>query len=116
MLRCATHRFLVRATLRWLLSRPPAPSTLNPALVAPLLRGDSVVLPPVVLYAYASGLCRRAGSCRKPVAAAENSHDHGSNRRLMMPNARAVVLDQAGHMAHIDQPRGRLQAITDFLG
>jgi pimeloyl-ACP methyl ester carboxylesterase len=33
-----------------------------------------------------------------------------------MPNAHAVVLDQAGHMTHIDQPRNWLQAITNFLG
>lgn len=32
-----------------------------------------------------------------------------------MPNARAVVLDQAGHMTHIDQPEAWLQAIRDFL-
>jgi pimeloyl-ACP methyl ester carboxylesterase len=33
-----------------------------------------------------------------------------------MPNARAVVLDQAGHMTHIDQPEEWLRAVTDFLG
>jgi len=33
-----------------------------------------------------------------------------------IPNARAIVLDQAGHMAHIDQPEAWLQAITEFLG
>lgn len=32
-----------------------------------------------------------------------------------MPNARAVILDQAGHMTHIDQPEAWLQAITGFL-
>jgi pimeloyl-ACP methyl ester carboxylesterase len=32
-----------------------------------------------------------------------------------MPNARAVVLDQAGHMAHIDQSGAWLQAVTEFL-
>jgi pimeloyl-ACP methyl ester carboxylesterase len=29
--------------------------------------------------------------------------------------ARAVILDQAGHMAHIDQPKAWLAALTDFL-
>jgi pimeloyl-ACP methyl ester carboxylesterase len=33
-----------------------------------------------------------------------------------MPNARAVILDQAGHMTHIDQPEEWLKAVTDFLG
>jgi pimeloyl-ACP methyl ester carboxylesterase len=33
-----------------------------------------------------------------------------------MPNARAAVIDQAGHMAHIDQPEAWLGAITGFLG
>lgn len=32
-----------------------------------------------------------------------------------LPAARAVVLDDAGHMAHIDQPRAWLAAIRDFL-
>ncbi|MBR7839596.1 alpha/beta hydrolase [Actinospica durhamensis] len=32
-----------------------------------------------------------------------------------MPNARAVVIGQAGHMAHIDQPEEWLRAVTDFL-
>lgn len=32
-----------------------------------------------------------------------------------MANARAVILDQAGHMAHIDDPRGWLTAVTSFL-
>ena len=33
-----------------------------------------------------------------------------------MPNVRAAVIDQAGHMAHIDQPEAWLGAITGFLG
>jgi pimeloyl-ACP methyl ester carboxylesterase len=33
-----------------------------------------------------------------------------------MPNARAAVIDQAGHMTHIDQPEAWLGAITGFLG
>ena len=33
-----------------------------------------------------------------------------------MPNVRAVILDQAGHMAHIDQPEEWLRAVADFLG
>lgn len=32
-----------------------------------------------------------------------------------MPNTRAVILDQAGHMTHIDQPQAWLRAITEFL-
>ena len=32
------------------------------------------------------------------------------------PAARAVILDEAGHMAHIDQPDAWLAALTDFLG
>ncbi|WP_246024054.1 alpha/beta fold hydrolase [Nocardia yunnanensis] len=32
-----------------------------------------------------------------------------------MPNATAVVLDDAGHMAHIDQPEVWLDAIANFL-
>ncbi|MDH6136502.1 pimeloyl-ACP methyl ester carboxylesterase [Kitasatospora sp. MAA4] len=33
----------------------------------------------------------------------------------LIPSARAVVLDDAGHMAHLDQPGPWLGAITDFL-
>jgi pimeloyl-ACP methyl ester carboxylesterase len=32
-----------------------------------------------------------------------------------IPSARAVVLDEAGHMAHIDQPHLWLTALADFL-
>jgi len=32
-----------------------------------------------------------------------------------MPNARAAVIDQAGHLTHIDQPEAWLRAITEFL-
>ncbi|MCP3803155.1 alpha/beta hydrolase [Allokutzneria sp. A3M-2-11 16] len=32
----------------------------------------------------------------------------------LIPSARAVVLDEAGHMAHVDQPEGWLAAIEDF--
>ncbi len=32
-----------------------------------------------------------------------------------MPNARAVILDQAGHMAHIDQPAAWIRAVNEFL-
>jgi pimeloyl-ACP methyl ester carboxylesterase len=30
-------------------------------------------------------------------------------------SARAVILDQAGHMAHIDDPAGWLTAVASFL-
>ncbi|MFB9723127.1 alpha/beta fold hydrolase [Planobispora longispora] len=33
----------------------------------------------------------------------------------LIPSARAVVIEEAGHMAHIDQPRIWLDAIADFL-
>lgn len=33
----------------------------------------------------------------------------------LLPAARLVVVDEAGHMAHIDQPAAWLAAITDFL-
>ncbi|MEV8455550.1 alpha/beta hydrolase [Streptomyces sp. NPDC052095] len=33
----------------------------------------------------------------------------------LIPSARTVVLDEAGHMAHVDQPHSWLTAITDFL-
>lgn len=32
-----------------------------------------------------------------------------------MPKTRAVILDQAGHMAHIDQPERWIEAIKEFL-
>ena len=44
-----------------------------------------------------------------PVALAERA-------AAEMPNAHAVVIDQAGHMAHIDQPEAWLRAIKEFLG
>lgn len=43
-----------------------------------------------------------------PAALAEQS-------ATAIPHARAVILDQAGHMAHIDQPEAWLDAITTFL-
>jgi pimeloyl-ACP methyl ester carboxylesterase len=33
----------------------------------------------------------------------------------LIPDARAVILDEAGHMAHVDQPEAWLAAIADFL-
>ncbi|WP_433244888.1 alpha/beta fold hydrolase [Streptosporangium sp. CA-135522] len=33
----------------------------------------------------------------------------------LMPTARAVVIEEAGHMAHVDQPRTWLDAVADFL-
>ena len=32
-----------------------------------------------------------------------------------LPSARAVIIDNAGHMAHVDQPESWLAALTDFL-
>jgi pimeloyl-ACP methyl ester carboxylesterase len=32
-----------------------------------------------------------------------------------IPRARAVILDEAGHMAHIDQPEQWLTSVADFL-
>lgn len=34
----------------------------------------------------------------------------------MIPSARAVILEEAGHMAHIDQPEAWLAAVAGFLG
>lgn len=34
----------------------------------------------------------------------------------MLPSCHAVVLDEAGHMAHVDQPSAWLDAIARFLG
>lgn len=33
----------------------------------------------------------------------------------MLPNAEHVILDQAGHMTHVDQPRQWLDAVTGFI-
>ena len=33
----------------------------------------------------------------------------------LLPGATAVVLDEAGHMAHVDQPEGWLAALSAFL-
>ena len=44
-----------------------------------------------------------------PVSLAHEARD-------AIPAARAVVLADAGHMAHVDEPRLRLSAIRDFLG
>jgi pimeloyl-ACP methyl ester carboxylesterase len=33
----------------------------------------------------------------------------------LIPDARAVILDEAGHMAHVDQPEAWLAAVADFL-
>jgi pimeloyl-ACP methyl ester carboxylesterase len=34
----------------------------------------------------------------------------------LIPTARAVILDEAGHMAHVDQPEQWITAISEFLG
>ncbi|SEG91958.1 alpha/beta hydrolase fold [Nonomuraea solani] len=34
----------------------------------------------------------------------------------MIPSATAVVLEEAGHMAHVDQPEAWLRAVAAFLG
>jgi pimeloyl-ACP methyl ester carboxylesterase len=33
----------------------------------------------------------------------------------LLPSARAVILEEAGHMAHVDQPERWLAAVSDFL-
>jgi pimeloyl-ACP methyl ester carboxylesterase len=33
----------------------------------------------------------------------------------LIPAARAVILDDAGHMAHIDQPEPWIRAVSRFL-
>jgi pimeloyl-ACP methyl ester carboxylesterase len=33
----------------------------------------------------------------------------------LIPSARATVIEEAGHMTHVDQPRAWLDALTDFL-
>lgn len=33
----------------------------------------------------------------------------------LLPGARAVILDEAGHMAHVDDPEGWLGAVGQFL-
>ncbi|WP_326825541.1 alpha/beta fold hydrolase [Streptosporangium sp. NBC_01756] len=43
-----------------------------------------------------------------PVALAEET-------AKLIPAARAVVIEEAGHMAHVDQPRAWLDAVTGFL-
>jgi pimeloyl-ACP methyl ester carboxylesterase len=35
--------------------------------------------------------------------------------RTALPAARAHVIDEAGHMAHVDQPGRWLAAVADFL-
>jgi pimeloyl-ACP methyl ester carboxylesterase len=34
----------------------------------------------------------------------------------LIPAARAVILEDAGHMAHIDQPGPWVEAVSEFLG
>ena len=43
-----------------------------------------------------------------PVALAEEAS-------ALIPSARAVILEEAGHMAHVDQPERWLAAVTSFL-
>ena len=33
----------------------------------------------------------------------------------LIPSARAAVIEAAGHMTHVDQPRAWLDALPDFL-
>ncbi|SPL95498.1 3-Oxoadipate enol-lactone hydrolase/4-carboxymuconolactone decarboxylase [[Actinomadura] parvosata subsp. kistnae] len=33
----------------------------------------------------------------------------------LIPYARAAILDEAGHMAHVDQPGPWLEAVSGFL-
>ncbi|GHH51264.1 alpha/beta fold hydrolase [Lentzea cavernae] len=44
-----------------------------------------------------------------PVSLVEPSLD-------LIPRARAVVLDNAGHIPHVDDPDGYLHAVREFLG
>jgi pimeloyl-ACP methyl ester carboxylesterase len=41
--------------------------------------------------------------------------DLATEAAAIIPAARAVILDDAGHMAHIDQPVSWLAALTEFL-
>jgi pimeloyl-ACP methyl ester carboxylesterase len=40
---------------------------------------------------------------------------HRSSQSILAADARACILDDAGHMPHIDQPDRWLRAVEDFL-
>ena len=65
---------------------------------------------------------RRLAEAGMPVLLLHGRHDLtfpaelAEETQARLPSARAVVLDEAGHMAHVDQPRQWLDALVDFLG
>jgi pimeloyl-ACP methyl ester carboxylesterase len=63
----------------------------------------------------------RLSTWDKPILLLQGRYDMTFPARLadeaaaQLPSARAVVLDEAGHMAHVDQPERWLSALTAFL-
>ena len=89
----------VRFTAEW--SRPWAAGTLPP--IRPedsLARLAALAIPILLLHG--------RQDMTFPAALAEHT-------AAELPNARAVILDAAGHMAHIDQPEAWIGAVRDFL-
>lgn len=89
----------VRFSAEWL--RPYRAGTLPPA------RPDRAV--------------ERLAALGLPVLLLQGRQDMGFPAALVteaaghIPSARAVILEEAGHMAHIDQPAAWLAAVTEFL-
>jgi pimeloyl-ACP methyl ester carboxylesterase len=89
----------VRFSAEWL--RPWRAGTLTPAdLDDPIGRLAKTRIP--VLLIHGRQDMRFAASAAQRAAA-------------LLPLARAVVLDDAGHMAHVDEPSAWLQAVTEHL-
>jgi pimeloyl-ACP methyl ester carboxylesterase len=78
---------------------------------------DRTALPP----ARPDDVVRRLREIGTPLLLLHGRHDATFPVSLIeptlavLPHARAVVLDDAAHMAHIDQPHAWLRAVRDFL-
>jgi pimeloyl-ACP methyl ester carboxylesterase len=89
----------VRFSAEWL--RPWRAGTLPPAeLDDPIARLGKTGIPVLLIHG--------RQDMRFAASAAERA-------ALCLPRARAVVLDDAGHMTHVDEPTAWLQAIAAFL-
>ncbi|WP_240777963.1 alpha/beta fold hydrolase [Nonomuraea basaltis] len=64
---------------------------------------------------------RRLAAAGHPLLMLHGRHDMTFPAALiedaakLIPSARAVVIEEAGHMAHIDQPQEWLNAVAQFL-
>jgi pimeloyl-ACP methyl ester carboxylesterase len=109
----AQHWAIERPEGRWVLAGDPAHRIVNPMLYRldeVLACWERIACPVLWVRAVATDVLRFVAE--SPAAAI----DEVERRRGVLRDCEAVVIDDAGHMVHHDQPEVLARVITDFVG